>query len=112
MAHGVYRSILSYVTLNPLAFLTVVSVAVYFIRFFLGKTPSVILLSTIGLSSWAQEFGVHPGVLLITILMANESWFFYLRTMLIESLFTVQTAMRFHMRKLGNSWWYDALLTF
>jgi anion transporter len=65
----------SYVTLNPLAFLTVVSVAVYFIRFFLGKTPTVILLSTIGLSSWAQEFGVHPGVLLITILMANESWF-------------------------------------
>jgi anion transporter len=65
----------SYVTLDPLAFLTVVSVAVYFIRFFLGKTPTVILLSTLGLSSWAQELGVHPGVLLITILMANESWF-------------------------------------
>jgi hypothetical protein len=48
---------------------------VYFIRFFLGKTPTVILLSTLGLSSWAQELGVHPGVLLITILMANESWF-------------------------------------
>ena len=43
--------------------------------FFLAKTPTVILLSTLGLSSWAQELGVHPGVLLITVLMANESWF-------------------------------------
>lgn len=72
---GFMASYLSSVTLSPLAFLAVVSLAVYFIRFFLAKTPTVILLSTLGLSSWAQELGVHPGVLLITVLMANESWF-------------------------------------
>jgi divalent anion:Na+ symporter, DASS family len=37
---------LSYVTFDPLAFLAVVSLAVYLIRFFLAKTPTVILLST------------------------------------------------------------------
>jgi hypothetical protein len=40
---GFMASYLSSATLGPLAFLAVVSLAVYFIRLFLAKTPTVIL---------------------------------------------------------------------
>jgi hypothetical protein len=28
------------------------------------------------LTAWAQNLGIHPGVLLLTVLMAIDSWFF------------------------------------
>jgi hypothetical protein len=52
------------------------------------------------------------GVLLITILMANESWFLLSQNDAYQIAFYSTDGNAFHMRKLGNSWWYDALLTF
>jgi len=61
-------------SLTPLSFLLTVSLLVYFTRFLLNKTTTVILLM-LGLTSLAQDMGIHPGVLLLVILMAIESWF-------------------------------------
>lgn len=66
--------ILSAVSFGPVPFLITVSLLVYFMRFFLNKTTTVIL-AILGLISWAQDIGIHPGVLLLTVLMATESWF-------------------------------------
>ncbi len=61
-------------SLTPVSFLITVNLLVYFIRFFLNKTTAVIL-SMLGLAPWAQDMGIHPGVLLLAILMGTESWF-------------------------------------
>ncbi len=66
--------ILSTFSFYPLIFLIAVMVLVYCMRFFLTKTPTIILLM-LSLTDWAQDIGVHPGVLLLTMLMAIESWF-------------------------------------
>ncbi len=66
--------ILSYVSFHALAFLLAVALIVYLVRFFLRKPPAAILLM-LTLMPWAQEIGIHPGVLLITILIAIEAWF-------------------------------------
>jgi len=51
-----------------------VALIVYFVRLFLKKIPAVILLM-LTLTPLAEANGIHPGVLLITILLAVESWF-------------------------------------
>jgi anion transporter len=71
---GFIGPILSPVSFQPLSFLMVVILLVYLLRFFLRKDPTVILLLLV-LTSWAQAMEIHPGVLLITILMATETWF-------------------------------------
>jgi di/tricarboxylate transporter len=71
---GSMSPILSVFSFHPLPFLLVVSLAVYVLCFFLRKTPAVILLM-LSLTSWAQDIGIHPGVLLLSILMAIDSWF-------------------------------------
>jgi hypothetical protein len=71
---GFMASYLSSVALGPLAFLAVVSLAVYFIRFFLAKTPTVILIHS-RIKFLGARVGGASRVLLITVLMANESWF-------------------------------------
>ena len=60
--------------LTPVSFLMIVNLLVYFLRFFLNKT-TVVILSILSLTPWAQDMGIHPGVLLLTILMGTESWF-------------------------------------
>lgn len=72
---GFIDPVFSLFSFHPMAFLMVVSLLVYSVRVFLSKAPTIILLSTIGLTSWAESMGIHPGVLLITILMASEGWF-------------------------------------
>ena len=62
------------VSYHPMAFLMTVALLVYGVRLFLNKTPAVIVL-TVALVPWAQKAGVHPGILLLTILLALESWF-------------------------------------
>ena len=47
--------------------------AVYFIRFFLVKAPAVILAMLLFLPA-AYTVGIHPGVLLITIILGVETW--------------------------------------
>ena len=47
---------------------------VYTIRFYFNKNSVIVLLS-LSLASWAQEIGIHPGVLLVVMLMAVEFWF-------------------------------------
>ena len=48
---------------------------VYFVRFFLGKIPTVAMLSALGIPALGIESGIHPGVVLLTILMSIEGWF-------------------------------------
>ena len=67
-----------------------VTLLTYIMRFFLSKGTTVILL-TLGLTSWAQDMGIHPGVLLLTILMAIECWFLTTKPILTKSLITAQT---------------------
>ena len=70
---GIMAPILSSFSSHPSAFLMAVTVIVYLVRLFLKKESTVILLM-LGLLPWAQELGIHPGVLLITILLASEGW--------------------------------------
>jgi di/tricarboxylate transporter len=66
--------LLSVVSFHPAVFLLFVLVLVYVIRLFILHTPTVMLV-LISLTPWAQSIGIHPGVLLLTILMAAEAWF-------------------------------------
>ena len=66
--------VISTVSFHPTAFLLTVLLLVYFIRFFVHKAPAVILLM-VSLTPWAQSMGIHPGVLLLTVLIGIESWF-------------------------------------
>lgn len=61
--------------IDQLTFLLFTLSLVYLVRLFLLATPTVVVLM-LTLSSWAQGLGIHPGILLITILMAVETWFF------------------------------------
>ncbi len=71
--------ILSVVSFHPLPFLVAVTMLVYLVRFFVGKFPTIVLF-TLVLAPWAQDVGIHPGVLLLAILMAVETWFFPYQT--------------------------------
>jgi len=71
---GLLRPILLPVSGSPVASLILVALIVYFVRFYFNKN-SVVVLLTLSLASWAQEIGIHPGVLLLVMLMAIESWF-------------------------------------
>jgi anion transporter len=66
--------IISTFSLYPAVFLVMVALVVYFVRFFLNNSSTLIFLSLILIPA-AQSIGIHPGVLLLTILMAIESWF-------------------------------------
>lgn len=59
---------------NPTAFLMIVALAIYAVRFVLRKTPTVILALLL-LTPMAQHLEIHPGVLLLTVLIALDSWF-------------------------------------
>jgi anion transporter len=54
--------------------LIMVALLVYGVRFLLNKTSAVVLFMLV-LGSWSQNAGIHPGVLLLTVLIALESWF-------------------------------------
>jgi anion transporter len=71
---GLMDPVLSMAAFHPLPLLILVALLVYLVRFFINKTPGIILL-TISLTSWAQHTGIHPGVILLTILIAIDSWF-------------------------------------
>jgi anion transporter len=68
------RPALAAFSVHPLAFLTAVTIFLYLVRIFLNKTPTVIL-AILSLGPWAQDIGIHPGILLITILAASDCWF-------------------------------------
>ena len=72
---GVVQPILSLFSSQPLPFLLVIGLVTYLVCLFLRRTPAVILLM-LTLTSWAQHIGIHPGVLLLTVVMAIDSWFF------------------------------------
>ena len=59
---------------NTVASLIAVALIVYIVRFYFNKNSVIVLLS-LSLGSWATEIGIHPGVLLLVMLMAVESWF-------------------------------------
>ncbi len=66
--------VLSAVSFHPAVFLVFVLLLVYVLRLFILPTPAVMLI-LISLTPWAQNIGIHPGVLLLTILMGAEVWF-------------------------------------
>jgi anion transporter len=65
---------LRYYAFGPLAFLTVVVVLVNIARLFIRKA-AVVTFFMITMIPIAQSVGVHPGALLLTVVMASESFF-------------------------------------
>lgn len=65
---------LSLFSFHPLPFLWVVALSIYISCFFLRRT-AVVILSMLTLLSSAQEIGIHPGVFLLAVLMAVDSWY-------------------------------------
>jgi anion transporter len=66
--------ILTRVAFHPLPFLLTALLLAYTLRLFLNKFPAIILL-TFALLPWGQKLGIHPGVIIVTILMAVDCWF-------------------------------------
>jgi len=66
---------LSLLVHSPSVFLMATVLIATVVRVFLRKTASYIFL-TLALISWAPIVGVHPGILLLTIVFAAEGWFF------------------------------------
>ncbi len=71
---NVLTPVLRYFSGSSEIFLGVVLLLVYLIRFVLHKSP-VMVLFMVGLIPWAESLQIHPGVLLITIVMGLECWF-------------------------------------
>jgi DASS family divalent anion:Na+ symporter len=67
----IIQPVLGSVTLGPITFLTAVVLIVFCARFFLRKAAVVLILPLL-IMPYAQEIGIHPGVVLITILAAGE----------------------------------------
>ena len=65
--------ILTHFSFGPLSFLMIV-VVVCFTRLFLRKAAAVVVL-TVTFLPIARNVGIHPGVILLTILMASECFF-------------------------------------
>lgn len=59
---------------SPGWFLIAVAVLVYLTRLLIRKT-AVVILFVIAVTPLAEAHGIHPGVLLLTILLALEAWF-------------------------------------
>lgn len=70
---GLIQPLLREFTYHPTAFLLAVAVLVYAIRLVLNN-GSVVILFTLTLVPLAQSIGIHPGILLLTIMMSTDSW--------------------------------------
>jgi anion transporter len=66
--------VLNSFSLNPTTFLVAVVLVVCCARFFLRKA-AVVTFFTLTLAPLGQEMGIHPGVLLLTIVMSSECFF-------------------------------------
>jgi DASS family divalent anion:Na+ symporter len=71
---GIINPVLPSFSGNPMLFLTAIILLVYLVRVFLRREATLALLM-LSLTPWAQNMGIHPGVLLMTILVACEGWF-------------------------------------
>jgi DASS family divalent anion:Na+ symporter len=71
---GIINPVLPAFSGNPIVFLTAIILLVYLARVFLRREATLALLM-ISLTPWAQTMSIHPGVLLMTILVACEGWF-------------------------------------
>ena len=67
----IIEPVLGSVALGPVTFLIAVVLIVFCARFFLRKATAVLILPLL-VMPYAQEIGIHPGVVLITILAAGE----------------------------------------
>jgi DASS family divalent anion:Na+ symporter len=68
---SIIEPILGTVTFGPFTFLTAVIIIVFFARFFLRKAAVALILPLL-IMPYGQEIGIHPGVVLLTILAAGE----------------------------------------
>jgi di/tricarboxylate transporter len=71
---GFLHPVLAVASFHPSLFLIVVALLVYGVRFFLGRYPTILLI-VLSLAPWVEKVGVHPGVLLLTVLISVETWF-------------------------------------
>jgi di/tricarboxylate transporter len=67
----IIEPILGSVTSGPVTFLTAVVIIVFCARFFLRKAAAALILPLV-LMPYGQQMGIHPGVILLTILAAGE----------------------------------------
>ena len=68
---SIIEPILGNVSISPYTFLVAVIIIVFFARFFLRKAASALILPLL-IMPYGQEIGIHPGVVLLTILAAGE----------------------------------------
>jgi len=66
--------ILSAVAADPFSFLALVALMIYGLSFILRR-PAAVMVAMLSLSKWAQTLGIHPGVFLLAVCMAVDSWF-------------------------------------
>lgn len=71
---GIINPVLPAFSGNPMVFLTAIILLVYLARVFLRREATLAILM-LCLTPWAQIMSIHPGVLLMTILVACEGWF-------------------------------------
>jgi anion transporter len=71
---GIISPVLPSFSGNPMLFLTAIILLVYLARVFLRQS-AILTLLMLSLTPWAQNMSIHPGVLLMTILVACEGWF-------------------------------------
>jgi divalent anion:Na+ symporter, DASS family len=71
---GIINPVLPAFSGNPTVFLTGIILLVYLARVFLRREATLAILM-LCLTPWAQNMSIHPGVLLMTILVACEGGF-------------------------------------
>ena len=71
---GGLTPVLEFFSSSSEIFLLVVLLLVYVVRIVLHKAP-VMVIFMVGLVPWAESLQIHPGALLITILLGIECWF-------------------------------------
>jgi di/tricarboxylate transporter len=67
--------ILDLAAVHPVSLLLAVALVTIAVRFVLNKFAATILL-TLALAPLGQQLGVHPGVILLVILLSLDVWFF------------------------------------
>ena len=71
---NIMNPVFAVVSFHPLPFLLATVLVAFVVRLFLKKITAAVV-STIVLIPWAPVMEIHPGVLLLAILIAMESWF-------------------------------------
>ena len=83
---------------SPTFFLLATVPIVSIVRLFLRKTAAYIFL-TLSLVSWAPIVGIHPGIILLTIVFAGEGWFFHYQDGSYQMIYSMTEGQAFSHRQ-------------